>query len=176
MTALSPMATVWIAAVAGAVLFFAAGFLIGRGRRAARPVSAVAPTPPIVVELPRESSERTTSDSLSALLGRLQRDDHMRGLALADDLGLPIVGMGDDVSSLAAFAGLISDVGRKAGEFLPLGRVTRVTVEDEQAHTVTATPYQAGDSRIALITFTDGPGPSPRQVGEVLRSAASMIQ
>jgi hypothetical protein len=161
------MTTVWIASVAGAFLFFAAGFLLGRRPR------RVAVMAPIVVEM---GAERTTSDSLSALLGRLHASDRMRALALADDLGLPIVGMGDDVSSLAAFAGLVSDIGRRAGEFLPLGRVIRVTVEDDRDATVTATPYQAGDSRIALITFTDGPGPSPRQVGEVLRSAASMIQ
>ena len=165
---MTPSTTVWIASLAGAVLFFAAGFLLGRRpRRQERTIVA----PPLVV-----GPERTTADSLSALLGQLNAGDRVRALALADELGLPIVGMGDDVSSLAAFAGLIGDVGRKAGELLPLGRVARVTVEDDNDAIVTATPYQAGDSRIALVTLTDGPGPSPRQVGEVLRSAASMIQ
>jgi|SRR5690349_4818127 len=167
---MTPMTTVWIASALGALLFFAAGFLLGRRPRRAERVVAIAP--PIVVT----GAERTTADSLSALLGQLNASDRVHALALADELGLPIVGMGADVSSLAAFAGLIGDVGRKAGELLPLGRVARVTVEDVDDHIVTATPYQAGDSRIALITLTDGPGPSPRQVGEVLRSAASMIQ
>lgn len=165
------MTSIWIAAVTGALLFFAAGFVLGR-----KPARRVVTAPPIVVEVPREGSERYTAASLSALLGRLHQSDRMRALALADDLGLPIVGMGDDVSSLAAFAGFMSDVGRRAGELLPLGHVTRVTVEADNDVTLTATPYQAGESRIALITFTDGPGPSAHQVGEVLRSAASMIQ
>ncbi len=168
---MTPMTTVWIASAAGALLFFAAGFLLGRRPR--RDARAVGITPPIAI---LAGPERTTADSLSALLGQLNASDHVRALALADELGLPIVGMGDDVSSLAAFAGFIGDVGRKAGELLPLGRVARVTVEDVNDAIVTATPYQAGDSRIALITLTEGPGPSPRQVGEVLRSAASMIQ
>jgi hypothetical protein len=136
-------------------------------------VRRVVDQPPIAFAI---GTERTTADSLSALLGQLNASDRVRALALADELGLPIVGMGDDVSSLAAFAGLIGDVGRKAGELTPLGRVARVTVEDDNDAVLTATPYQAGDSRIALITLTDGPGPSPRQVGELLRSAASMIQ
>ena len=168
---MTPMTTVWIAAALGAALFFAAGFALGRRPRRAE--KAVAIAAPIVIDM---GAGRTTADSLSALLGRLNDSDRVHALALADELGLPIVGMGDDISSLAAFAGLISDVGRKAGELLPLGKVARVTVEDVDDHIVTATPYQAGDSRIALITLTDGPGPSRLQVGEVLRSAASMIQ
>ena len=168
---MTPMTTVWIAACAGAALFFAAGFLLGRRPRRAERATTI--TPPIAVTM---GPERTTADSLSALLGQLNASDRVHALALADELGLPIVGMGADVSSLAAFAGLIGDVGRKAGELLPLGRVARVTVEDVDDHIVTATPYQAGDACFALITLTDGPGPSPRQVGEVLRSAASMIQ
>ncbi|HUS67456.1 MAG TPA: hypothetical protein VMZ28_23125 [Kofleriaceae bacterium] len=168
---MTPMTTVWIASAVGALLFFAAGFALGRRPRRAERTIAI---PPAIVVA--QGGERTTADSLSALLGQLNASDRVRALALADDLGLPIVGMGADVSSLAAFAGLIGDVGRKAGELLTLGRVARVTVEDDDHHIVTATPYETGDSRISLITLSDGPGPSARQVGEVLRSAASMIQ
>jgi hypothetical protein len=51
-----------------------------------------------------------------------------------------------------------------------------VTVEDDKGATITACPFDAGASRIALVALTAGPGPSRGQVSEVLRSAASMIQ
>lgn len=147
----------------------------------ARGLAAAPPPPPLAVTpirpLPRGSdAPRRTSDALSGLLGRMRARKGMRAVALADDLGLPIVGMGDDIASLAAFAGYIEDIGRKSRDFLPLGRISRVTVEDEHDSTVTASSLDAGGSTIALVTLTVGPGPSPRAVGEVLRSAASMIQ
>ena len=183
---MTPMLLLWISAIAGAALFFAAGFLVARRRvgdlqaelRALRgPVPVVAPPPMRVVSAaPRADGQRYTSDSLSALLDRLQASRGMCAVALSDDLGLPIVGAGEDISSLAAFAGYIGDIGRKAGDFLPLGRVRRVTIEDEHDTTVTACPFEAGPARIALVALSRGPGPSPRQVSEVLQSAASMIQ
>ena len=146
----------------------------------ARGLAAAPPPAPPVTPLrppPRGSdAPRRTSDALSGLLGRMRARKGMRAVALADDLGLPIVGMGDDIASLAAFAGYIEDIGRKSRDFLPLGRISRVTVEDEHDSTVTASSLDAGGSTIALVTLTVGPGPSPRAVGEVLRSAASMIQ
>jgi len=118
---------------------------------------------------------RSTSEQLSRLLSRL-RGKHMRSIALADELGLPIVGLGEDTSSLAAFAGYVTDIGRKTRDFLPMAGLRRVTVEDENESTVTACPLAAGDAHMALITLTIGPGPSARQMGDVLRSALGMIR
>jgi hypothetical protein len=118
---------------------------------------------------------RSTSEQLSVLLSRL-RGKSMRTIALADDLGLPIVGLGDDISQLAAFAGYVTEIGRRARDFLPIGALRRVTIEDENEGTVTACPLSAGDSQIALVALTVGPGPSARQMGDVLRSAVSMIR
>jgi hypothetical protein len=118
---------------------------------------------------------RSTSEQLSGLLARL-RGRSMRAIALADDLGLPIVGLGDDTASLAAFAGYVTDIGRKARDFLPLGPLRRVTVEDENEATVTTCPLADGDARIALVTLTVGAGPSARQMGDVLRSAVRMLR
>jgi len=118
---------------------------------------------------------RSTSEQLSGLLSRL-RGKSMRAIALADDLGLPIVGLGDDTASLAAFAGYVTDIGRKARDFLPLGPLRRVTLEDENDATVTTCPLAEGDARIALVTLTVGAGPSARQMGDVLRSAVRMIR
>lgn len=179
---MTPLVLLWIASAAGALFFFAAGFMLAR-RRPAEP-AAIAPEPREAAErrptselLPLEIGEgRYTSESLAALLAALQMRCQVRGLALSDDLGLPIVGLGEDVSNLAAFAGYMGDIGRRAGDFLPLGPVRRVTVEDESGATITACPFDAGAARIALVALTSGPGPSPGHVREVLRSAASMIQ
>ena len=176
---MTPLVLLWIASAAGALFFFAAGFLLARRRPresvhqyAAAPRRAVT-EPPLAIDL---GDARYTSESLAALLAALQGRCQVRAVALSDDLGLPIVGFGEDVSSLAAFAGYMGDIGRRAGDFLPLGPVRRVTVEDDSGATITACPFEAGPSRIALVALTSGPGPSPGQVSEVLRSAASMIQ
>lgn len=177
---MTALVLLWIASAAGAMFFFAAGFLLAR-RRPREVARAAAPDPrrravtepPLAVDL---GGTRYTSESLAALLAALQGRCQVRAVALSDDLGLPIVGLGEDVSSLAAFAGYMGDIGRRAGDFLPLGPVRRVTVEDDAGATITACPFQAGPSRIALVALTSGPGPSPGQVSEVLRSAASMIQ
>ena len=176
---MTPLVLLWIASAAGALFFFAAGFLLARRRPresahqyAALPRRAVT-EPPLAIDL---GDARYTSESLAALLAALQGRCKVRAVALSDDLGLPIVGFGEDVSSLAAFAGYMNDIGRRAGDFLPLGPVRRVTVEDDSGATITACPFEAGPSRIALVALTSGPGPSPGQVSEVLRSAASMIQ
>jgi hypothetical protein len=173
----------WIASAAGALFFFAAGYFLAR-RRAPEvelelgPVRQNPPPLPIRIRTPDPADGHNTSESLAALLDGLQSGGRcdVRAVALSDDLGLPIVGVGDDVSSLAAFAGYMGDIGKRAGDFLPLGPVRRVTVEDESGATITACPFDAGAARIALVALTAGPGPTPRQVSEVLRSAASMIQ
>jgi hypothetical protein len=176
---MTPLVLLWIASAAGALFFFAAGYLVAR-RRPRAVVLEDPPAPParfVTEPLHLEIREaRYTSESLGALLVALQGRCEARAVALSDDLGLPIVGFGEDVSSLAAFAGYMGDIGKRAGDFLPLGPVRRVTVEDDTGATITACPFDAGPSRIALVALTAGPGPSPGQVSEVLRSAASMIQ
>lgn len=176
---MTPLVLLWIASAAGALFFFAAGFLLARRRPVDQPVIHPAAPPPRPTTAPlaiERGAARYTSESLAALLAALQGRCQVRAVALSDDLGLPIVGLGEDVSSLAAFAGYMGDIGKRAGDFLPLGPVCRVTVEDDTGATITACPFDAGASRIALVALTSGPGPSPGQVSEVLRSAASMIQ
>lgn len=139
--------------------------------------SVVAPLPrlPSGTAPPRApGASRSTADQLSMLLHRLH-GKNMRGIALSDEIGLPIVGLGDDTSPLAAFSGYLADIGRKARDFLPLGQLRRVIVEDENDTTITTCP-QTGESAMALVTLTVGPGPSARQMGDVLRSAADMLR
>ncbi len=188
---MTPLVLLWIASGAGALFFFAAGYLVARSRAPARARMATSDLEPdIEIDIepeirPRAATSealhieiegRYTSEALAALLAALQGRCDARAVALSDDLGLPIVGFGEDVSSLAAFAGYVGDIGKRAGDFLPLGPVRRVTVEDDQGATITACPFDTGASRIALVALTAGPGPSPGQCSEVLRSAASMIQ
>lgn len=141
------------------------------------PGSVVAPLPrfPTGTAPPRAPGELgSTADQLSMLLHRLH-GKNTRGIALSDEIGLPIVGLGDDTSPLAAFSGYLADIGRKARDILPLGQLRRVIVEDENDTTITTCP-QSGESAIALVTLTVGPGPSARQMGDVLRSAADMLR
>jgi hypothetical protein len=149
-----------------------------RELRSHRPSTSPPPVPPVRVNratMRTAGDERSKADQLSALLARL-RVKNVRSIALADELGLPIVGHGEEVSSLSAFAGYVTDIGRKTRDFLPMGKIRRVTVEDENDGIVTACPMLGGEASITLITLTVGPGPSARQVSELLGSAASMLQ
>jgi hypothetical protein len=124
---------------------------------------------------PREPGDpRSTAEQLSILLGRL-RNKNMRAIALSDEIGLPIVELGDDPGPLAAFSGYLTDIGRKARDFLPLGALRRVIIEDEHDTQVTTCP-QTGETSIALVTLTVEPGPSARQMSDVLRSAVDMLR
>lgn len=139
--------------------------------------SVVAPLPRLpagTAPPPAPGEPGSTTDQLSTLLHRL-RGTNTRGIALSDEIGLPIVGLGDDASPLAALSGYLADIGRKARDFLPLGQLRRVIVEDENDTTITTCP-QGGDRAMALVTLTVGPGPSARQMGDVLRSAADMLR
>jgi hypothetical protein len=148
-----------------------------RDLRARNLAASPPPRPPRISTSPLRppGDVRSTSEQLSSLLSRL-RGKSMRAISLADELGLPIVGVGEETSSLAAFAGYVTDIGRKARDFLPLAPLRRVTLEDENDTTVTACSHVAGDANLTLVTLTVGPGPSARQMGDVLRSAASMLR
>lgn len=140
---------------------------------AGRPLSSTRPPsrPPTA-----RPDGRFTSDDLAALLDRVS-GRKTRTVALADELGLPIVGSGDDVSALAAFAAYVADIGRKSRVYLPLGGLTRITLEDDGDAQVTAFPHDTGtDSRLILVSLTSGAGPSTRAARDVLHQVVRMIQ
>ena len=71
----------------------------------------------------------------------------------------PSLRAADHAEALAALSGVLLDVGARAQKLLPLLRVRRVVLEDEQRVTVTSRPFAAPEGVLSLVTLTLGPGP-----------------
>jgi hypothetical protein len=185
---MSLLTGIWIGSVLAAGLIWASGFLGGRARAAAeradlqarleaersRRARAEDVSARLEAELERREAEgraasgpepRSSPHSTGAPGGSL--DAVVRGLAaraesrstvIADDLGFPVVGLGEHQESLAALCGLILEVRARARALLPLGRVDRVTLETDEGLTVSAYAREHEDIALTLATLTSGPG------------------
>lgn len=131
---------------------------------------------PSIPPLPRNRAARGTEDSLQSLLNGVHSVPGMRSAVLGDELGLPIVGLGDHSSQLAAFGGFMDGISAKMSEFLPMDGVRRIHVEDEHGATVSAFPLAMGEARLVLVTLTVDGLPATAQMTSILRSAATMVQ
>jgi hypothetical protein len=199
---MTPQVAIWLASVLGAICFFVAGYAAAAGRAGllARRVrgleaelatekerAARAAPPKVIVNMPPpeagsripEAGSRkpaaSTEHALNEVLARLGATKGMRAVALADDMGLLLAGVGDAQGSLAAYGALLRQIAGRAREYLPLGGFHRVEVEDEQHAIVSACPLSIHDAELALITLTTGSPPTDTQVSRVLRDAASVI-
>jgi hypothetical protein len=97
--------------------------------------------------------------SFRTMLATLTKSPSLRAAVLADEMGLVVDSAGDHAEALAALSGVLLDVGARAQKLLPLLRVRRVVLEDEQRVTVTSRPFAAPDGVLSLVTLTLGPGP-----------------
>ncbi len=183
----------WILSAIGAGLFFCAGIAAGtlRSQRArqmaesevARLQALIArledragstsSLPPIELEqqalstkspLPLAASEGGGgTETFQSILERLGKTNGIRAAVLGDAMGLPVAAIGEQSESLAGFCGFISQAASKAKDFLALGRIRRIVIEDERVATLTACSIAGTD--IFLATLTSGPGPDwPRMV------------
>jgi predicted regulator of Ras-like GTPase activity (Roadblock/LC7/MglB family) len=190
-----------ILSATGAVLFFCAGLAAGtlRGQRA-RQVE-IARLQALVVELehrtgstssslPPAPLERRTGNASSSLLPaalegvggtntfqsileRLSKTNGIRAAVLGDSMGLPVAAIGEQSESLAGFCGFISQVASKAKDFLALGRIRRIVIEDERVATLTACSITGTD--IFLATLTSGPGPDLPRMVQLLNDVKSFM-
>lgn len=80
-----------------------------------------------------------------------------RSVVVADELGFPIVGFGDDQEPLAALCGVINEVDTRARQLLETGPARRVTLETEKGLTISACSGTYEGVPLTLATTTDGP-------------------
>ena len=160
---MSPLVSVWLASVVGAVCFFAAGFFTARRAltRRLRPV--------------RVPTGVGTADALQRLLEQVVDVQGCEAAAIADDLGLPIAGVGADSSSLSAFSGFMCGIAAKSSELLSMKQTRRVEIIDITGRTVSACPVRLAEAEFSLVTLTDGPGPDMQRMDQILRSASTVI-
>jgi predicted regulator of Ras-like GTPase activity (Roadblock/LC7/MglB family) len=161
---MSPLVSVWLASIVGAICFFVAGFVTAR-RSMTRRQRAV-----------RIPDNIGTADALQRILEQVVDIDGCEAAALADDLGLPIAAVGAESGSLSAFSGFMCGIAAKSSELLSMDQPRRVEVVDVSGRTVSACPIRLAESEISLVTLTDGPGPDAQSMDQILHTAGSVIQ
>jgi hypothetical protein len=141
-----------------------------------RVLTAVPMSAPVPAPAPRSpAASPSTEHALNAVLARLGAAQGMRAVALADDLGLLLAGVGEAQGSLAAYGALLRQIAARGREYLPIGAFHRVEVEDVHHAVVSACPLSIHDAELSLVTLTTGSPPTDTQVSRVLRDAASVI-
>jgi predicted regulator of Ras-like GTPase activity (Roadblock/LC7/MglB family) len=111
--------------------------------------------------------------TFQSILGRLSEAQGVRAAVLGDAMGLPVAAIGEQSESLAGFCGFISQAASKAKDFLPLGRIRRIVIEDDRAATVMACSITGTD--IFLATLTSGPGPDLPRMVQLLNDVKSFM-
>jgi hypothetical protein len=112
-------------------------------------------------------------DVLQALVDRVSGAAEIRCAVVADDLGLVVASHGELGDEVAAVGALFGRAGLQAQKVLPLRKVQRVTVEDDQNVTLTLRPLQTDESvegDLALITLAVGPAADRQAATPVSRS------
>jgi predicted regulator of Ras-like GTPase activity (Roadblock/LC7/MglB family) len=193
----------WILSAIGAVLLFCAGLAAGtlKSQRAhqmaeieiarlkalvARLEHRIETTDSSLPPAPLEQETGNANSSLSpaapegaggktfqSILGRLSKTNGVRAAVLGDSMGLPVAAIGEQSESLAGFCGFISQAASKAGDFLQLGSIRRIVIEDERTATLTACSVPGTD--IFLATLTAGPGPDFPRMVQLLNDVKSFI-
>ena len=116
---------------------------------AARPLMAGGM--PVVVP---SSLSASPGPALQALVDDLTRRSRVRAAVVADELGLVVVSSGESGDELAAAGVVIAHAGAQAGQLLPVGRLRRVSMQDEHDLTITVSPLAAADGELSLVTLT----------------------
>jgi predicted regulator of Ras-like GTPase activity (Roadblock/LC7/MglB family) len=111
--------------------------------------------------------------TFQSILERLSMTKGMRAAVLGDSMGLPVAAIGEQSESLAGFCGFISQAAGKAKDFLALGRIRRIVIEDERVATLTACSITGTDLFVA--TLTSGPGPELPRMVQLLNDVKSFM-
>ncbi|HMI87850.1 MAG TPA: hypothetical protein VK550_27395 [Polyangiaceae bacterium] len=132
-----------------------------------RTASTNSPLPPAALE--GDGGTKT----FQSILGRLSKIKGIHAAVLGDSMGLPVAAFGEQSESLAGFCGFISQAASKARDFLQLGSIRRIVIEDERTATLTACSVPGTD--IFLATLTAGPGPDFPRMVQLLNDVKSFM-
>lgn len=154
---MSVVSMIWLASVAGAFLFAAAGYFIALAKRQ-RPSAIVAaaalPPPPAIPKPDRiETGELLDSASLQRFVDNVVKTPTVRSAALTDELGFLVVGQGEHTEALAAFGAFLTDAGERARGLLPINAVQKVSIEDSAGYTLTAHAIASAPHELVLVTL-----------------------
>jgi hypothetical protein len=102
----------------------------------------------------------------------------VRAAVIGDDLGLVVSCQGSHGDELAALGALFNRACSEARRILPLGRILRISIEDEGRICVTMRPLRSAtatgdDDQLTLVTLAHGFEPDAARVARILTRAAS---
>lgn len=94
---------------------------------------------------------------MERVIDALMKRKDVRGVALADPIGLPVVEKGSFTEEIAAVAAHITKLSNKTIRLLPFGALRSISLQDENALTVTIHPFITLEkSQLILATLTTG--------------------
>ncbi len=96
-------------------------------------------------------------------------------MAIADELGFTIAGVGSEQEGLAALSGLLGELEGRAQMLLPVGAIRRITLEMDHGAGVSICPIARSDTRIALATLTVGPRPDTVSLAGAIEKAGELL-
>ena len=93
--------------------------------------------------------------------------------ALADDLGMTVVGAGEHSEALAVFSSVIKQLQKRTLSLLPLEPLRRFTLEDISGMVVSSCTLQ--DQSLSLVTLTQHATPSTAALTDMLESTSGRL-
>lgn len=181
--------TLGIASLAGAALFYCAGYLSRslRGDRArpdtaaAPPAPSPSPSPPALpgaaaspTESPGEADAIMGSD-MDALLARVAASGAARSLVVADDLGLIVASSGEAAAHepLAVITSSVGELCEKARSELHMDGIQSIRIIDQSGQVLSCRFFAHGGQPLA-VTALSVPGKDASS--EIERALARLVQ
>jgi hypothetical protein len=107
------------------------------------------------------------------LRAQVTEDETWLSAALADDLGMPVVGAGEHHEALAVFSAFIKQLQQRTRTLLPLTPVRRFTLEDLDGLVVSSCTLR--DQSLSLVTLTQHSTPSTEALTDMLESTTGRL-
>jgi DNA repair exonuclease SbcCD ATPase subunit len=115
------------------------------------------------------------AQSLNKLIEDLNTREGARGAVVADENGFLAAGAGDHMEALAAIAALYDQIAEKVPDMLPVGKLARVDIVDENDLTIAVQPLPVDTDRLLLVSLSVGPGPEREAVDQLFRHSLSAV-
>jgi predicted regulator of Ras-like GTPase activity (Roadblock/LC7/MglB family) len=121
----------------------------------ARPTTAVANHGGALAAAATVTPALSGGKALQALVEDLATRGAIRAVVIADELGLVVAAAGEQADEMAAAGVVIARAGAQARQLLPVGKLRRIVVEDEDDVALTVRPLDLEDGTLCLVTLAD---------------------
>ncbi len=109
--------------------------------------------------------------SLNRLIEEIGRREGARGAVVADENGFLAAGVGDHTDALGAIAAIYDEIAEKVPDMLPVSRLPRIDIVDENGVTIAIQPILIDTGRLLLVSLSVGPGPERDVADRIFRES-----